>query len=176
MTHGRKPRRPRWAHTGDTFGLASHYAQKISPEEISHVMAPMLKAFAAMRTATASEQQWAQIDHSISLAQTIEAQGVVRGLSAHLAAAKQASLAIYQRSMQDHADARTPAGQWQPTALYFGEIEALQTHTELHEFQLQHLSRGELRKAVDKTISRVQSTSATIVVHNPCSQAALSFY
>ena len=168
MTHGRKPRQPRWGLTADTLQLAAHYARKIDAQEIAHIMQPIIEAFDALRKGTATENQWAQLDSSISLAQYIEAQGIVRGLKQHLDAAKQASHAIYQRAMRIEIYQAQAASQWHPTGLYYAEIGALRAYLYWHKFQLKNLSRGELRKALDKTMGKVQSMGTIKMTANPC--------
>lgn len=163
MSHGRKPRQARWSASTPLM-LATHYAAKHDAEELQHIMQPIKDAFTAIRTGVASELHWSHLYSSVAVAKAIERQGVVRGLHEHQQAALAALQAIYSRAM----DVSGHVGTWTATPLYFQELEALQTHVELYEFQVGNLSRGEFRSAIKTATGQVSSQHGITVLANPC--------
>lgn len=156
MSGRTKPRRyrPRTV-TADIVTLAMHRASKPPAEDIEAVLAPMRAAFKALREGVATELQWSVLASSVNVAMTIENQGVVTGLAAHLKAAETALQGIYRRAMH--------AGAWKPTALYYQEIEAIDEFIPLNKFQLEQLSRGEVIKALDKAEAVIRSVGGTVI-------------
>lgn len=154
MSHGRKPRRIRWAPT-DTFTLAAHRASKLTQAEHEGVMQPLQAGFTALREGRACELDWCQLASAVNLAQAIEAQGIVRGLHEHLRAAELALQSVYSRAMV--------AGQWKPTALWVVELDAISTMVELHAFQLGQLAHGEFNRALDWAEAEVRSSGGRVI-------------
>lgn len=153
-TKPRKRYRPRPV-TLDTMRLAMRRAAKVPVAEIDEVMAPIAASFKAMREGVATEDEWAVLAGTVELGLAIEHQGVVKGLHGHLRAAEQALAAIQRRAMA--------GGTWRPTALYYQEIEALDTFTWLHKTQLENLSEGEWRKAHDRAVALVLGAQGRVV-------------
>jgi hypothetical protein len=139
----------------DTMKLAVRRARKVPADEIAAVMAPLRDSFRALREGVASEGQWNLLASSVELALAIERQGVVRRLRGHLTAAEAALAGIKHRAMD--------SGSWKPTALYYQEIEAIDTFIWLHEHQLENLSEGEWRKAADQAEAVVRSAGGQVV-------------
>jgi hypothetical protein len=135
--------------------LAIHRATKVPAQEIAEVMAPITSSFKAMREGVATEDEWAVLAGTVELGLAIERQGVVKGLQGHLQAAEQSLAAIQRRAMA--------SGAWKPTALYYQEIEALDTFTWLHKTQLENLSGGEWRQAHDRAVAMVLSARGRVV-------------
>lgn len=154
MSHGRKPRRQRWAPT-DTFALAAHRASKLTQAELNGVMQPLQSAFRALRESVATETHWSYLASAINVAMAIEAQGVVRGLHEHLHAAELALQAIYRRAME--------ARYWKPVPLYYLELDAISTAVDLHAFQLSQLGHGEFNRALDNATAEVASSGGRVI-------------
>lgn len=157
MSANSKPRkryRPRQV-TLDTVRLAMRRAAKVPADEIAQVMAPIKASFQALREGVASEDQWAVLAGTVELGLAIERNGVVKGLQGHLQAAEQALAAIQRRAMA--------TGAWKPTALYWQEIEALDTFTWLHQTQLENLSEGEWRQAHQRAVALVLGARGRVV-------------
>lgn len=112
-------------------------------------MEPITSAFQALRQGVATEWQWCVLAGSVELGLSIERHGVVRGLQGHLKAAEAALQAIYQRAMASST--------WKATALYYQEIEHVDTFVWLHKAQLEALSEGEWLKAHDHAVAVVRS-------------------
>lgn len=144
----RKPRRPRWHPTADTMVLALHQAAKPAQSDIEQVLHVVHIAHKALREGVASEQQWSVLAGCLDIAKAIERQGVVRGLSEHLASAEASLQAIYTRA---HA-----GPSWRPTALHYQELDAVQTFVDLHAFQLRQLARTEYLKAIASALGAVR--------------------
>ncbi len=157
MSGRTKPRRMRMRPVSrlDPVSLAMCRASRTPPETIQAVLGPIREAFKALREGVASELQWSVLASSVNVAMTVENQGVVTGLAAHLKAAEQALQAIYQRAMDTRA--------WRPTAMYWQEIEAIDTFVPLHQFQLEQLSQGEVLKAMDKAEAVIRSCGGNVI-------------
>ena len=80
----------------------------------------------------------------------------MRGLADHIASALRACSAIEARALT--------SGAWRQTALYFQELDALATAVDLHEYQLQQLSAGELHRIVKQTMARTASSGNVVRV------------
>lgn len=156
MSHGKPPRKPRWPAAVNTMDLVSRRVALVTPADLAQVMEPLQTAFTALRQGVATEWQWSVLASGMNCAQAIEKQGVVRQLAGHLHAAELALQAIYQRAMT--------TGQWKATALYYTELEAINTAIDLHKFQLQQLSTGEVIKALDYAQAEVRSSGGRVVL------------
>ena len=154
MTHGRKKPRQR-RETRSPFVIALMRATKHTPEELASIMTPMRACLKAVREGVATQLQFEVLQSSMVIAEAIEHSGIVRGLADHIASALQACSAIEARALT--------SGAWRQTALYFQELDALATAVDLHEYQLQQLSAGELHRIVRQTMARTASTGGTVV-------------
>lgn len=153
MTHGRPPRKPRQVKSAMLVALVR--ATRLTPTEVAETMhAPRLCA-ARIREGVATEDQHTVLYTVLRIAQGIEETGIVRGLHEHIASALQAMDAIRARALA--------TGAWRPTGLYHYELDAIATAVDLHEFQLQQLSAGELHAVAKKLIARTQSSGGTLV-------------
>ena len=155
MSHGKPPRKPRWPAAVNTMDLVSRRVALVTPADLAQVMAPLQAAFTALRQGVATEWQWSVLASAMNCAQAIEKQGVVRQLAGHLHAAELALQSIYNRAMA--------TGHWQATALYYVELDAIDTAIDLHKSQLQQLSTGEVIKALDYAQAEVRSSGGRVV-------------
>lgn len=154
MTHGRKPRKPRTINP-NAFGTALHRVTLLTPAERENTIAPARACLARLREGVATEDQHTVLATALQIALEIEDSGIVRGLREHIEAAQAALQTIRARALA--------AGAWRPTALYFHELDALREAVDLHEFQLRHLSAGELHRIAQKLIARTRSTGGSVV-------------
>lgn len=152
----KRPWRSRWPAVPYALGIAFDGAAKIDRQNIASVMGRMRTCFDAMRTGSGALSDWAILAESLDIAKAIERQGVVRGLHEHLASADVALQAIHQR-------ARTDDG-WNPTTLYFHELDALREFVSLYAFQLQSLSRSEFDQVAETAISQIRSSGGKVTV------------
>ena len=146
MSRNKKPRkayRPK-AVTADTLGLALHFAAKPNKQDRDEVLGLLHGAIKALREGVATELDWAVAAGSVTVAQAIERQGIVRGLHEHIATTEKALQAIYDRAM------RTGGGRWMRTPLWFNEMDALANFLEIHTFQVDQLGRKEILAAIDE--------------------------
>lgn len=157
MSHGRPKRKPRYPAVVNTMDLVSRRVALVTPADLADVMEPLQTAFTALREGVATEWQWSVLASAMNCAQAIEKQGVVRQLAGHLRAAELALQSIYNRAMA--------TGRWQATALYYIELDAIDTAIDLHKFQLQQLSTGEVIKALDYAQAEVRSSGGRAVRH-----------
>ena len=153
MTHGRKPRQRRDMRS--PFLTALMRATKHTPEELASIMEPMRACLKAVREGVATQLQFEVLQSSMIIAEAIEHSGIVRGLADHIASALQACSAIEARGLT--------SGAWQQTELEFTELDALATAVDLHEYQLQQLSAGELHRIVQQTMARTASSGGNVV-------------
>ena len=155
MSHGRPKRKPRYPAAVNTMDLVSRRVALVTPADLAQVMEPLQAAFTALRQGVATEWQWSVLASGMNCAQAIEKQGVVRQLAGHLRAAELALQSIYNRAMA--------TGKWQATSLYYIELDAIDTAIDLHKFQLQQLSTGEVIKALDYAQAEVRSSGGRAV-------------
>lgn len=156
MNGARKPRRVRWHPSADTMTLALHNAAKPAPADIDQVLDVLHRAHKALREGVATEQQWSVLAGCLDVAVAIERQGVVRGLSEHLASADAALQAVYNRAQTGAA--------WRPTALYFQELDAVRTFVHLHAMQIRQLARSEYLRAITSAQGAVRGRGETVTV------------
>jgi hypothetical protein len=135
--------------------LAIRRAGRIPADELDVVMTPIHEAFTAMREGIGSESHWMVLAGSVELALSIERQGVVHGVMGHLTAAEASLAGIKHRAMD--------RGAWKPTPLYWQEIEALDTFTTIHRYQMENLSEGEWRRAHEAAAAIVRSAGGQVV-------------
>lgn len=154
MTHGRKKPRQR-REMRSPFVVALMRATKHTPEELASIMGPMRACLKAVREGVATQMQFEVLLSSMVIAEAIEHSGIVRGLADHIASALQACSAIEARALT--------SGAWLQTELEFTELDALATAVDLHEYQLQQLSAGELHRIVQQTMARTASTGGNVV-------------
>ena len=155
MSHGKPPRKPRWPAAVNTMDLVSRRVALVTPADLEQVMEPLQTAFTALREGVATEWQWSVLASAMNCAQAIEKQGVVRQLAGHLRAAELALQSIYNRAMA--------TGKWQSTSLYYIELDAIDTAIDLHKFQLQQLSTGEVIKALDYAQAASRSSGGRVM-------------
>lgn len=146
MSKRKTPRRPRWAPSVNTLKAAKARAAKLTKQEVETLTASMRNAMVAMREGRANLRDWIELACACTVAQCIEARGVVRGLSEHLNLASKALESIYARASQ--------TADWTPTALYFHELDALDTLASLFAYQLSQLSGAEYEHAHRAALSR----------------------
>ena len=153
MSRKRTRRVPRAVH--NPFLVARNHATRLTAAERATVMTPLRAAADRMRRGQASDDDWAVLTGSLLMAQSIERQGVVRGLAEHLASIDRALVTIEARATQ--------AGPWRSPTLHFDELDAIYLLLDLHEFQLEQLSYGEFRRAYEATEARVRSSGGQLV-------------
>ena len=153
MTHGRMPRKPRSVRS--PMMVAWLRATKLTAEEVADTMQHAHCCADRLREGVATEDQHTALHTSLMIAHGIESRGIVRGLLQHLTAATEAMAAIRARA--------TATGTWRPTALYFHELEAIATALELHEFQLQQVSAGEIQAITAKLIAQTLSSGGIVM-------------
>lgn len=164
MSRSHKPRkayRPRPIAI-NTLEIALHRAAKPAPADRKEVLDMLRSAHKALREGVATELQWSIVAGGVDVAKAIEHQGIVRGLGEHLATAEAALQAVYDRS--------TASGTWQPSAMYYQELDAVQTFVDLHAFQVNQLGRAEFLAAVDSAASQVRAKGGKVTVAHDLSR------
>ena len=163
MSQNKKPRkayRPKPV-SADTMTLARHFAAKPAKEDREEVLGVLRTAVKALREGVATEHQWSIAAGSVSVAQAIERQGIVRGLHEHIKTTEQVLQDIYDRALQKGG------GRWAWSTLYFNEIDTLIEFMHLHTFQMGQLGRAEMLAAIDEAQKHTiaQGHTATLL-HN----------
>lgn len=157
MTHGRPPRRPRYAPATNTISLVLRQVTRLNAHELGHVLGPIEASMTALREGVATELQWSILASAVEIALAVEDKGAVRGLRGHLVAAEQALQGIKLRAIA--------TGKWRATALYYQELDDVKAAIELHHFQLEQLSTAEAIKALDLARGRVRSAGGRVIEH-----------
>ncbi len=143
QTRARQPR----PLIANAMELVTLRATRLTADERGRVMEPAHAGLKAMREGVATADHWGMLSELVSVAKAIEAQGIVRGIHEHLAAAEGALDAVWHR-----VQAGVRGSAWaRCTTLYFNEIEALDTALFLHDHQLQQLAVSEYHAALAKT-------------------------
>lgn len=139
----------------DPISTTLKYSTCLTTAELSDIVTPVRACLAAAAAGVATLLQWQVLDTHAELATEIERTRIVRGLAGHIAQA-QAALESWERRAMS-------SGTWLPAALEFAEQDALATFVDLHEFQLQQLSAGEIHRASQRMIARAQSAGGQVV-------------
>lgn len=141
-------------HVRDPRQVFNRHNSKLTPAEVAETMGPLHTAFAHICEGVATQDEFIVLRSALQVAQEIEAQGVVRGLHEHIAAALQACQAYEIRSTADQT--------WKPCPLDFHEIDAMREMLHLHEYQLQQLTAREVQEAGRRLIARTQSLGGQV--------------
>ena len=131
--------------------VAMNNATKLSPQDVEQIITPCANACAAIVSGSGRREHWVTLCCSLNMSLSIERQGVVRGMSGHLASIEATLLAIAARAGEDD----TPPT-WQPPQLSLDETDNMRLLVQLHKFQLEQLSYGEYRRAFEATVNRVR--------------------
>lgn len=137
------------------ISTARKYSTRLTAAELADNMAPIRASLAAAVAGVATLLQWHVLDTQAELATEIERTRIVRGLSGHITQA--------QSVLEEWAWRAMASGNWRPVPLEFAEQDALTTFVDLHEFQLQQLSAGEIYRASQRMIARVQSAGGQVL-------------
>lgn len=155
MSHGRPPRRVRFAPTPHTMNLVVRQVTRLTAYELGQVLSPIESSMTALREGVASELDWQMLASAVELALAVEDKGVIRGMRGHLEAAEHALHGIKLRAMA--------SGEWIPTPLYYQELDDVKAAVELHRFQLEQLSSAEATKALDLATGRVRAAGGRVI-------------
>jgi len=139
----------------DPIRTARAYSTCLIAQELDDAVRPFKQCLAAARAGVATHIQHLVLHTQTVLAVEIESTRIVRGLAGHIAQAQAALESWEQRAMA--------SGTWVSAALEFSEQDALATFVELHEFQLQQLSAGEIYRASQRMIARARSTGSEVL-------------
>lgn len=135
-------RRPRWPAATNTFELAASRAARLDPQQVSQLMDVLAQQVDALRRGEATETDLSRVRGSCLLSRFIQDQGVVRVVDNDtIDRACAAADAIHGRAWADST--------WRTPTLYAAEITALTDLLVIHRFQLENLSWGEFRAALD---------------------------
>lgn len=152
MTRGRKPRRPRTLRNPIEHAMLG--ATCLTSAERIDTLAPTRDCLDRLRRGVATEDQHTVLYTVLKIAEGIEGSRIVRGLGGAIQSALQAMDAIRARA--------TAHGPWHPTALYATELAAIREAVHFHDFQLQHVSAGELHAIATKLIARTASSGGVV--------------
>lgn len=137
-------------------------AAKPAPGQIAQIKQGLQQAAQAMRKGTGSAQDWGVLAGSLELAIAIERGGIVRGLMDNFKAFERTLQSIHDRCSKPTATSRN--AHWQPTALWYYDLDELQSFIHLHHYQLIQLSRSELEAALDQAQNQITSNASTVQV------------
>lgn len=137
------------------ISTARKYSTRLTPAELADNMRPIRASLAAAVAGVSTLLQWHVLDTQAELATEIERTRIVRGLSGHITQA--------QAALESWAWRAMATGNWRPVPLEFAEQDALATFVDLHEFQLQQLSAGEIYRASQRMVARVQSAGGQVL-------------
>lgn len=127
---------------------------RLTVAEVADCIEPLRACFTAMREGRITHHQYLVLNTHLLIALEIERKGIVRGLQAHIDAALAAATSYAARC--------GTAENWQPGAMYFHEIDAIDTALDLHKFQIEQLTAHELNSTTDRFISRIQTEGGKV--------------
>lgn len=142
----------------DNMLKATLRATKLTEAEVQQIIAPLEQAIDALRTCSATMDDYVMVCTASQAAREIEKSRIVRGLREQIDAADRALWCIYQR-----ATSGDPFGAWHQRALYADELDALRTLAEVHKFQVEQLSSAELHKIIKRLEARTQSSGGEVI-------------
>lgn len=137
--------------TPTTVLAAVEGSSALDAQEIAAVIDPLRRAVDALRTGTASFDDWLRLASAVNIANAIERQGVVRGMASELAKCEAVVQAIGDRTGDTHAT-------WKSPTLYAAEIVATSDLVHWHKFQLEQLSYKEYDTARNYAVAKVRSS------------------
>jgi len=143
------------ARPASGVNIANVYNTRLRPAEIQRIMAPCKAALQAMRTASATYDQWVVLCTAGHVAESIEDQGIIRGQREIIDDANTALDAIGERCGRS-ADA------WHPRACTGPEITALADLVAAHSRQVHELTYREYTDAADKAVARVATSGGKV--------------
>lgn len=132
-----------------TLAAAKARATKLTAAEVSSTMQPARLSLDALRRGVATLDHHCIAHTAIAIAEAVEEQGVVTGLAHYWEAADKALATVWARAMA--------TGAWRAPTLRGREIAAITEAIELHAWQIEQLSAGELHRAAKKLIARTQT-------------------
>ncbi len=163
MTHGRKPRQPR-TRVQNPVRLAAWQAARLSSHQVEAIMAPLCRAFTALREGVATELQWAHLVSALNIADSISLTSPVRGTRGHITPAQHALDGFMRRATQ-------ASGEWLPTELYLEERDLIRDALDVYQALLRHITRADFQRAEDHAVADVRSTAgaagAAILTYTP---------
>jgi hypothetical protein len=156
----RKPRRLKYLPCINTMQVALMRASKLTAAELAQILDPLATAINAMVTGQpVTEAAWQHCASAVSVALSIERQGVVKGLADHLAR-------IDAMLLQIATSCRDDGGIWLESppidAVPESMHDDLRLLYELHQCQLSNLSSAEFYKALRHAIAEVQRVGGTV--------------
>lgn len=163
MSRKRSRYRPRTVAV-NTLQLAIAGASRYTEAEIAETIQPARELARAFREGVATETQYHELRSMTTIALAIEGSGIIRGLQAHFLACIRALDALAARARAH--------GAWQPRALRFDELDAINTAVDLHEEQLRYLSASELHRIVRRLVDQARTAGDAVVVVNERPPAA----
>jgi hypothetical protein len=136
------PRRRDRVAAINTMDMVRNKVGRLTEAEVAFIMRPAEAGFEALRRGVASLVNWQNLAQLVTMAVAIEASGIVTGLAVQFAAAREALQAVHARVT---SDPQRPT--WgSSTTMHAEELIALREALQLHRFQLQQLSAGELQR------------------------------
>lgn len=140
MQRRQPPARRRDRGAINTMDMVRAKVARLTAAEVASILQPVEAGFDALRRGVASELHWHCLAEMVTMAVSIEASGIVTGLSEPFAAARAALLAVRERVTQ-----QVPPTWGSSTELQADELAAIGEAVSLHRFQLAQLSGGELQ-------------------------------
>ena len=152
MTHGRPPRKPRRIH--DPRLVVQQLNSPLTPAELQRIQTTLDNCLTALRRVRYTETHVQALHTFWRIAADIERSGIVKGFAAQIAAAKQATTAIFSRC--------TSPGGWRPRPLHGSEITALDDMAYYYMYTVRQLSYGEMWRFQETVTHRARSTGEQV--------------
>jgi uncharacterized protein YyaL (SSP411 family) len=144
------PRRRKYTMRAAADGLSTsrRFTTRLTTAETQRILQPCHKALQAMRTASASYDQWVVLCTAGHMAEAIEDGRIITG---------QRDIIELANTVLHHIGQRcgTTAEHWTAAACYSHELNALADLVAAHSRQVHELTYKEYTRAADKAVARV---------------------
>lgn len=145
------PRRAERVAAVNNFEIAASRAARLTVSDVQGQKATLMNALTQYMLGNDCAQHWASLADAANMAETLQDMGHSMG------ADSERVISDAQTALADAHRRRSERGTW---TLYADEIAALKWLIQLHEFQLDHCTYGDLGLALDRTRERMAQALA----------------
>jgi hypothetical protein len=164
--YARKRLHPEARERSDGITTARMNTTRLSPAELEHILVPLQGAVASARTASATYEQFVQLNTAMHKARAIDDSGVFRGLRTMVDGAEETLNAIGSRAQA--------SGTWLAPTLYGHEMVALDDLAWAYRLMLLEVTYAEFHRAERLAIARVASSGGRLIIRSTAKEGSNS--
>lgn len=140
----------------NTAHVAIFGATALTPDEIDQIIGPSRKHLLTAVNSGFTNAGFIDLQTAMHAAIAIENSGIVKGLRSEFEAGIEALDAIHDDATHDVSMSEC---EWTDIVPTPGQIAALESALDMHEFQLQHLSASEFQKIIRRLVNQVKDAT-----------------